>query len=451
MNRILIAGTHSGCGKTTVMCALLMALKGKGLRVSAFKCGPDYIDPMFHRRAIGVPSHNLDPFFCTVEQLKGRIVAHAGDISLLEGAMGYYDGVGDAGHYSAYDVARGTLTPVVLVVDVKGMYTSAGAVLKGFLDYRAHSGIQGVIFNNASPTLYEGLRPIAERLGVKALGFLPREARAAIDSRSLGLVTAEEIADVGEKLTLLGALAERYIDIDGLLALAACAPALSAAAQGAWDVRARRRPMESVRIAVARDEAFCFLYEENLELLAALGCEIVFFSPLADAAVPGDVGGLYLCGGYPELHLEALSANASMLESVCSAVRRGMPTIAESGGFLYLHDMLDGVPMSGIIHASAYRTDSLKRFGYVTLRAEADNLLCAAGDSIRAHEFHYCESTDCGAGFVAQKPLSEKSWPCVHTTDTLYAGFPHLYFDANPVFAENFARKAIEYAADILG
>lgn len=440
MSRIMIAGTHSGCGKTTVTCGLLRALQNRGLHPSACKCGPDYIDPMFHRRALGVPSYNLDPFFCTEEQLKGRLTAQTGDVCLLEGVMGYYDGVGAEGRYSAYDVAQSTQTPVVLVIDVKGMYASAGAVLQGFLSYRPQNGIGGVIFNNASPMLYEGLSLIAERSGVKPLGFLPREAKVSVDSRHLGLVMAGEIADMEEKLSLLGALAEEYIDIDGLLALAAAAPALDAAVP---DIRS----LGSVRLAVARDDAFCFLYEENLEMLQALGGEIVFFSPLADTVLPDNIGGLYLCGGYPELHARALSGNTAMLQAVNEAVRSGLPTVAECGGFLYLHDTLDDFSMAGVIPAVAYKTERLGRFGYITLHAQGDNLLCTAGDSIRAHEFHYYESTNSGADFIAQKPLSDRSWPCVYATETLYAGFPHLYFDANPVFAKNFIRKAISYGA----
>jgi cobyrinic acid a,c-diamide synthase len=453
-NRVMIAGTHSGCGKTTVACALLRALKDRGLDPAAFKCGPDYIDPMFHRRAIGVPSRNLDPFFCTGEQLRRQIALHGGGVSLLEGVMGYYDGVGPEGRYGAYDVAVETQTPVVLVIDTKGMYASAGAVLKGFIEYKPPSGIQGVIFNNASPALYEGLAAIAEKAGVKPLGFLPREPKAVIGSRHLGLVTAGEIADMEEKLALLGALAERHIDIDGLLALASAAPGIIAVAAPELTATAPGlaaapdiRPPGTARIAVARDAAFCFLYEENLELLAALGCELAFFSPLSDTALPGGVSGLYLCGGYPELYLQALSGNAAMRGAVGAAVRSGMPAVAECGGFLYLHDTLDGFPMAGVVHADAYRTEKLRRFGYATLRAKADNLLCSAGESIRAHEFHYYESTDCGADFIAEKPLTEESWPCVHATETLYAGFPHLYFGANPGFAENFVRRAIDYAA----
>jgi cobyrinic acid a,c-diamide synthase len=395
---------------------------------------------MFHRRAVGVPSHNLDPFFSDRTQMNNQLAAKSGDLCLLEGAMGYYDGAGPDGLYSSYDVARETSTPVTLVIDAKGLYASAGAILKGFLEYRDDSGIRGVIFNNASPALYEGLSVIAERLGVKPLGFLPREPKAAVESRHLGLMTAGEISDVEEKLTRLGDLAERYIDINGLLELATAAPAIYTSN------RARPEMKDySVRIGVARDEAFCFFYEENMEMLTELGCNMEFFSPLNDNRLPGDISGLYLCGGYPELYAQALSANDAMLNAVNAAIRGKMPAIAECGGFLYLHDTLDGSPMTGVIHADAYRTDKLVRFGYITLRAGVDNLLCPAGRSIRAHEFHYYDSTDSGSGFIAQKPVSNRQWPCVHATRTLYAGFPHLYFNANPAFCENFIRKAVEY------
>lgn len=438
MGRVLISGTHSGCGKTTVTCGLLSALKDRGVSPVSFKCGPDYIDPMFHRRTLGVPSHNLDLFFSSPEQLAGRLATCGGDIVLLEGAMGYYDGVGSHGRYSAYDMAVETSTPVVLVIDVKGMYASAGAVMQGFARYKPQSGISGVIFNNCSPMLYDGLCQIARAVGIEPLGFLPRESGLSIGSRNLGLVAAGEIKGIEQKLALMGKLAEQYIDIDGICKLAASAPLLKASPVAV-------QPLGSVRIGVAKDAAFCFLYEENLELLTALGCDIAYFSPLSDAVLPPDIGGLYLCGGYPELHAQQLSANNSMLKSIAAAIRNGMPTIAECGGFLYLHNRLDDIPMAGIIHANAYRTDSLKRFGYVTLRANTDNLLCTKGEEINAHEFHYYDSDSCGSGFVAGKPFSGRSWSSVHATDTLYAGFPHLYLDANPAFAQSYVKKALEY------
>lgn len=437
-DRVLIAGTHSGCGKTTVTCALLSALKSRGVSIAAFKCGPDYIDPMFHREAQCVPARNLDPFFCTKEQLCFELSEAGGSLSVIEGVMGYYDGIGAEGRASTYDVARETETPVILTVNVRGMYTSAGALIAGFRAFREHSGVQGVIFNGASPMLYGGLKGIAKEAGVTSLGFLPFDAALSVGSRNLGLVTAEEITDLKARLAALGALAEKHIDLDGVMGLASRAPALQPA-------RAKPERIADVRIAVARDRAFCFLYRENLELLEALGAELCFFSPLSDTTLPEGIHGLYLPGGYPELYLKALSENRPMLGAVKSAVLGGLPTLAECGGFMYLNDDIDGIPMAGAIRASACRTEKLQRFGYVTLTAGRDTLLCRAGESIRAHEFHYYDSTDCGNAFSAEKPGSGRRYACIHGTETLFAGFPHLYFPANPGFAESFIRKAAAY------
>jgi cobyrinic acid a,c-diamide synthase len=204
--------------------------------------------------------------------------------------------------------------------------------------------------------------------------------------------------------------------------------------------------MPQVRIAVSHDLAFSFLYQENIEILEALGCEIVYFSPLVDKQLPDKISGLYLCGGYPELYVAELTNNTSMRCSIKKHIEEGLPTVAECGGFLYLHDKLNGNPMVGKINASAYETDRLQRFGYITLEAERDNLLCKRGERIRAHEFHYYDSTDCGDGFLASKASRTVTYPCVHASDTLYAGFPHLYFPANMSFASSFVRKAIDYA-----
>ena len=439
-DRILIAGTNSGCGKTTVTCAVLGALQKRGLALQSYKCGPDYIDPMFHREVIGVPARNLDPFFLGPEELRRHLGAAAGRLAVAEGVMGYYDGIGTEGRASTWEAGRATDTPAVLVVNARGAYTSLGAVLRGFRDFRPESNIRGVIFNGATAMTYPGLKAIAEEAGVRPLGFLPRCQAAEIGSRHLGLITAGEIADLREKLDELAALAEEHIDLSGLLSLAAEAGPLPAP-----------RPVEpearGVRIAVARDRAFCFLYEENLQLLRDLGCELVFFSPLADKALPEGVGALYLPGGYPELYAEALSENEAMRASVKRAVEGGVPTLAECGGFLYLHDTLDGRPMAGVIHAPAFRTEKLQRFGYVKLTAREDNLLCRAGESIPAHEFHYYESGSCGEGVRAEKPGGKRGWDCVHTADALWAGFPHLYFPARPAFARRLVRKAADHAA----
>ncbi len=435
-DRLLLCGTNSGCGKTTVTCALLRALKNRGLPVRSYKCGPDYIDPMFHREVLGIPARNLDPFFSEGDALREQLGA-AGCLAVLEGVMGYYDGVGTQGKFSTFDVARETGTPTVLVVDARGSFTSLGAVLRGFRDFRPQSGIAGVIFNRASPMLYTSLCEIARDAGVTPCGFLPRDEAAEIGSRHLGLITAGEIADLQARLDRLGELAEKYLDLDALLALAASAPPLP-------DALPPEPVKPRVRLAVARDKAFCFLYGENLEMLRALGCELVEFSPLRDAHLPEKIGGLYLPGGYPELYLRELSENPLRGE-IRDAVLSGLPTFAECGGFLYLHKTLDGVPMAGAIDAEAAKTPRLQRFGYVTLTARTDNLLCREGESIRAHEFHYYDSTDNGAGFLAEKPLGARNWQCVHAGRTLWAGFPHLYFPANPSFARSFAEKAVEY------
>lgn len=439
-DRILIAGTNSGCGKTTVTCAILAALKKRGVDVASFKCGPDYIDPMFHRETLGIPSQNLDLFFCMGTQLQSQLAADQHALRVIEGVMGYYDGIGTDGIASSYAIAKATSTPVILVLNVKGMYTSAGAIIYGFSQFRPDSGIRGVLFNGATPMLYEGLQQIARDAGIIPLGFLPFDATLAIQSRHLGLVTANEIVDLRKKLDTLALLAEQYIDLNQILLLAAEAPPLSTD-------QCEKMHVARVRIAVARDEAFCFLYQENLTLLTSLGAELCFFSPIHDSVLPEHIQGLYLPGGYPELHAKALSGNSTMLASVKSAVERDLPTIAECGGFLYLHDTLDGLPMVGVIHAAAFRTAKLQRFGYITLTAQTDNLLCKAKESIRAHEFHYYESDSQGSDYLAGKPNSKRQYACIHATDSLYAGFPHLYFPSNPVFAESFIKQADKYAS----
>lgn len=437
-DRILIAGTNSGCGKTTVSCAILAALKKRGVDVVSFKCGPDYIDPMFHRGALGIPSQNLDLFFCTKAQLQSQLAADQHKLQVIEGVMGYYDGIGTDGIASTYDIAKATSTPVILVLNVKGMYTSAGALIHGFKHFRSDSGIRGVLFNGATPMSYDGLQQIARDAGIVPLGFLPFDATLAIESRHLGLVTANEIVDLQSKLDALALLAEQYLDLDQILLLAAEASPLSTE-------QYEKMPVARVRIAVAQDEAFCFLYQENPALLSALGAELCFFSPIHDSVLPENIQGLYLPGGYPELYAKALSGNSTMLASVKSAVERGLPTIAECGGFLYLHDTLDGLPVVGVIHAAAFRTAKLQRFGYITLTAQIDNLLCKTKESIRAHEFHYYESDSQGSDYLAEKPYSKRQYVCTHATDTLYAGFPHLYFPSNPAFAESFIKQAEQY------
>lgn len=439
MNRFMLAGTGSGCGKTTVTCAVLSAFSLRGLDAVSFKCGPDYIDPMFHREIAGIHARNLDPYFCDGNALREQFAKGMGrDASVIEAAMGYYDGIAATCEASAYTVARETKTPVVLVVNCMSVGNSVGAVLEGFARHRGDSGIKGVIFNNLSAARYKDMARVAANSGVKPYGFLPRDTEISIKSRHLGLVTAGEIGNIRGKLSRLGETALKTLDIDGLIDLSSTAPRLGVSEK---PPEAKKR----VRLAVASDEAFCFRYAENLELLEEFGAELIYFSPLHDARLPENIGGLYLCGGYPELYAKELSTNTSMIEAIREAVNGGMPAIAECGGFMALHDTLDGFPMAGAITGRAFQTERLRRFGYAELTARYDNLICAAGEKIRVHEFHYWDSDNTGDGFTAKKAGRDIEYACVHATSTLYAGFPHLYFPSKPEIARRFVAKSEEF------
>ena len=438
--RILLAGTGSGCGKTTVSCAVLQALVNRHRRVGAFKCGPDYIDPMFHSRVIGAGSANLDLFFFGAPTLRAVLAEDAADrdISIIEGVMGYYDGrTLTSSEGSSHQVAQVTESPVVLVVNARGAALSVLAVIRGFLDFCPDSRIRGVILNQCSAGTYPALaKAIRERLGIAALGYLPRMESCSLESRHLGLVTADEVENLRHKLQLLAAQAEKSLDLDAIEALARLAPPV------------RHEPqllprLEPVRIAVARDRAFCFYYEDSLEVLRRLGAELVEFSPLEDAHLPEHLQGLFLGGGYPELYAGQLSANRSLRQEIRAALERGLPCIAECGGLMYLTEEIAGAPMAGALPGRCFDTGTLCRFGYVTLTAKHDNLLCRAGESFPAHEFHRWDCTDPGADFAAVKP-SGRAWSAAIATDTLYAGFPHFHFRANPASAIRFYEACLK-------
>jgi cobyrinic acid a,c-diamide synthase len=444
--RLIIAGTHSGCGKTTVTVALLAALRARGLALASFKCGPDYIDPMFHRRALGLPSHNLDPYLCPPGQLSQSVADHGRNrLSVIEGVMGYYDGLGATTKASTFTVARATATPAVLVLDTHGLAASAGAILQGFAHFRRPSGLVGALLNRVSARRATVFDHLIRDAGLIPFGCLPQHDEATLPSRRLGLVTADEIDSLDDILATLARLAQDHIDLDGLLDLAGQAPPLPAprddsrgSAGGSGD-----RP---VRIAVARDEAFCFTYAETLELWERWGCELAFFSPLTDTRLPDAATALYLPGGYPENHLAALSANADLRAALRASILGGLPTIAECGGFLYLHKAIDAHPMVGVIDASATSTSGLQHFGYATLTARRDNLLCRAHENLPAHEFHYYASTDPGRDVTARQASSGTTHPGGHASATLFAGFPHLYLAAAPAAARRFVDQARAYA-----
>lgn len=449
--RLLIGAPASGGGKTTFTCGLLHALVRRGLAAAACKCGPDYIDPMFHSEVIGAYSRNLDLFFSSEEQVRRLVsdsAAHS-DVTIIEGVMGYYDGIAVSDQASAWDVARVTETPAVLVIDGRGRARSIAAEVAGFAKFRADSRVAGVVLNRVSAMLYPRLKTlIEEETGVAVYGYLPVLDDCSLESRHLGLVTAAEVTDLREKLDKLASVMEDTVDIDGLLALAATAPALERSDwQGVEPAVVARAP----RIAVAHDDAFCFYYADALRLLEHLGAELVEFSPLADARLPESVSGLYLGGGYPELHARELSDNVSMRDSIAEAVRAGMPTVAECGGFMYLHEALEDREGSsfeqvGVVSGTSFKTNKLGRFGYITITAAHEGLLASEGDQLRAHEFHYWDSQNPGDAFTAEKPQSNRSWTCGFSTPTLYAGYPHLYLPGSPQAAARFVEACARYS-----
>lgn len=441
--RILFAGTGSGCGKTTVTCAVLQALVNRGLQIGAFKCGPDYIDPMFHSRVIGAKSTNLDSYFFDDNTLRFLLAQNGADrdISILEGVMGYYDGMGLAStRGSTYSIAQITQTPVVLVANAKGASLSVLAAIQGFLDFCPENQIQGVILNQCTASTYEVLADEMKKRfpgQVRSLGFLPGMPDCTLESRHLGLVTAAEVENLQEKLRFLALQAEKTIDLNGLLQLSKAAPSI------------RYVPVElprfaPVRIAIAKDWAFCFYYEDSLEALTRMGAELVPFSPLTDSALPEDIQGLYLGGGYPELYGKRLSENVSMRHSIQNALTKGLPCIAECGGFMYLTEEIGDFPMVDYLPGKSFDNGKLTRFGYVRLKAKQDQMLCKAGEEIRGHEFHHWDCTNPGSDFTALKEQSGRHWECVVSTPTLYAGYPHFHFYANPSFAINFYRTCLE-------
>lgn len=437
MKKLMLTAMHSGAGKTVCTCALLAALKARRVPVHAFKCGPDYIDPMFHTRVLGVPSRNLDLFLQGEEGLRRTLAHGRGALALMEGAMGYYDGLAGTERCSAWETACVTDTPAVLVLRPKGAGLSLAAQVRGMLDFRQDSRIAALLLADCRESLAERLRPMLEwETALPVLGFLPPMEEARLESRHLGLLSPEEIDDLGGRFAHIAQQTERSVDLDALLALAK---------EERDGEPVFKNPLRRCRIAVARDEAFCFYYEDNFELLRAAGAELLFFSPLRHEALPADADGLYLGGGYPELYAAQLAANAPMRESIRRAVESGLPTVAECGGFLYLQQSLEdgeGVarPMCGVLEGAGLRTGRLQRFGYHTLCAQGDSLLLRRGERLPVHEFHYWDSTQPGAAFRSEK-TDGRQWSCGFASKTLYAAFPHLHFGGELPLAERFVEE----------
>jgi len=459
--RIMLAAPKSGSGKTLLTCGLLEVLRRRGLNPIACKCGPDYIDPMFHRYVLGIPGRNLDSFFLPTEGVREVLVdavrEEQAGIAVLEGVMGYYDGLGGTEtSASSWEIAEITDTPAILVLDCKGASLSAAAMASGFLHFRKKSHIAGVILNRVSSMYYERLAAaVEEASGLPVLGYLPESEEYRMESRHLGLFLPGEIDRLRERIGRLADQMEKSIAVERVLEVAGMLPlrienkekekaeneSMEAESIAKFPACQEQKVTSRVRIGVARDEAFCFYYQENFRLLEQMGAELVYFSPLRDKKIPDRVDGLLFGGGYPENYARELAKNAAMRESIRRSIAAGMPFLAECGGFLYLHRTLEGSDgkhweMAGVYPFDAYRTNRLRRFGYVSL-------LTSSGQEIHGHEFHYWESEDPGTDWEAVKPTGNRSWRCIHEKGGQIGGFPHLYYASCP----DFLRKWLDVCA----
>ena len=474
--RLMIAAPGSGSGKTLITCGLLRLLQRKNYRPAAFKCGPDYIDPMFHRQVLGIPSRNLDTFFSPADSdnsantapatLARAVVKNKADIAVIEGVMGYFDGTGPSGmDASSFDLAQQTDTPVILILNAKGMSRSVVPLLKGFADYEKEDRkIRGAILNRISAGMFPIMKKwIEEDTDLRVIGYLPQDDSLSWGSRHLGLLQPGEVTDLQGQIDHLADTLEKTIDMEALLDLAGTAPAILLPS-GKSQKKDDMAPVSPVpRIAVARDEAFSFYYEDNLEMLQECGAELVFFSPVHDRKLPA-ADGLLLGGGYPELHAGALAQNEEMKAQIRERAAKGMPVLAECGGFMYLQENLvltdrtagkDGAgqktyKMCGLLPGTCRMTDKLVRFGYLELEkkdGQSGEAGCLKeGHRIRGHEFHYFDSTDNGHACTAHKPGRRRSWDCMVVQDNIMAGFPHLYYRSDPDFAAAFVEKCRQFS-----
>lgn len=454
---LVIAGPASGVGKTTIALGFMAAFRRRGLTVQPFKCGPDFIDPGHHTRVCGRPSRNLDGWMVSAETNRAVFARHieSGDVAIVEGVMGLFDGTRNSGEGSTAAMAKQLRLPILFVVDASKMAASAAALVRGFQTFDPAVRIAGVVFNHlGSAGHFDLLRDAFEQAGCPpAVGYLPNAPRLRIPERHLGLYTADEDVWSTTAIEHLLSLMEQSVDLDRVLSLAEIVdgnhvPAIPA-----------RAIDDPVRIAVARDRAFCFYYEDNLDALRAGGAEIVEFSPLSDRLLPQGTDALYIGGGYPELHAAELSANDSMRAEIAQFVKRGGPAYAECGGLMYLGQHLrirDGerVPMVGVLPFGTVLTERLVRFGYTEVSFTADCLLGRAGTVARGHSFHYSTIDgvpDAPCAYRVRSTLSGMESSEGYAVGSVLASYVHLHLLSNPELSASFIRAARLSRARALG
>jgi cobyrinic acid a,c-diamide synthase len=449
MRTIVIAAPMSGSGKTTVTLGLMEALKRRGLAVAPFKVGPDFIDPGWHRAVTGRPSVNLDGWMCPEGFVRDTFALHAEgcDIAVIEGVMGLFDGIGaSSGAGSTAQVAGILDAPVVLVVDAKSQARSAAALVLGFARFDPGIRLAGVIFNNVGSDNHARIlrEAVASAVPeVRVLGCIPRDERLRIPSRHLGLVTAGEDPLPDDFRDRLASTIGVHVDLEGILSLGGQVSTFDEHVVKCRDLTPARGGDTGggahVRIAVARDEAFCFMYQDNLRLLREVGAELVEFSPLADASLPEGIGGIYLPGGYPELFADPLAANRGITQGISEAVEAGTPVYAECGGFIYLT-----LGYAGIFPVTTRMLPRRKALGYREVELTADSPMGRKGAVARGHEFHYSEMDEMPAEveriYQVRKNGNDLGMEGYRYRNCL-ASYIHLHFGSCPEMAEAFVNS----------
>lgn len=449
--RLLIAGTHSGAGKTTIATAVMALLSGAGYKVQPYKVGPDYIDPGFHQVATGRVSRNLDTFFLGEDGVREMFTRSAGgaDISVIEGVMGLYDGVGSGDAGSSARVAELLRCPVLLVVDARSMAASAAAVVWGFTNLPGGVSLAGVILNRvAGPRHLEVLKTAIEgKTGVPVVGGIPRDLDMQMPERHLGLVPSVETGEVKKLVHTLAARVAPHLPVKNMAALAESAPPIKAE-QKIFAVE----PEASVKLGIVRDRAFNFYYQDGLDLLEALGAELVYVSALDDEALPPDLDGLYIGGGFPEMFLEQVSCNRPFIEGLKLRVEQDMPLFAECGGLMYLCRSIRDFagrdwPGAGILPARCRMEKKRVALGYVTATALRDNVMVGRGTELRGHEFHYSniEGDELAPAYFLRKPGRDDGRRDGHARGNVLATYLHIHLAGSPGAARGLLRSCTGY------
>ncbi len=452
MNRIMIAATHSGAGKTTITCGIIRALSERKLKVQPYKVGPDYIDTSYHMLSSGSISRNLDEYILPAEEIKNIFAINSAkaDISVVEGVMGLFDGYqADTDYCSSASMAKLLNCPVILVIDARAMAGSAAALASGFVNFDKNLNINGIILNNVSTkSHYVILKTAIEKAtGVDVLGRLPKSAEVGLPSRHLGLVMQNELEDAEEKIQRMAELAEENIDIEKIIEI-------SSKTTGFKNQRQLHKKYDDLTLSVAKDEAFNFYYQDSLDFLSEMGVTIKYFSPLKDKKVP-ICDGIYIGGGYPEVFAQKLSSNANIRQHIKELSDSGLPVYAECGGLMYLGESLTDTDrnefeMCGVLAGKSIMSSSLKRFGYCTGEFIDQTILGKEGDCVRGHEFHHSVfETDLKPVYMMKKEKADGTsdiWSGGYKVNNTFASYLHTHFCSDYKIAYSFCEAMERYS-----